>query len=45
VNQVKVICQNQKDFDKKIKNIRHDMMLNEYPKEYVDYEMKPSTRN
>jgi hypothetical protein len=36
---------NQKDFNNEIKNIRHDLMLNEYPKEYVDSVMKPSARN
>jgi hypothetical protein len=45
VNQVKVICQNQKDLNNKIENIRHDQMLNEYPKEFTDSVMKPSTRN
>jgi hypothetical protein len=45
VNQAKVICQNQKDFNNKIKNIRHDLVLNEYPEEFVDSVMKPSTRN
>jgi hypothetical protein len=28
-----------------IKNIRHDLMLNEYPKEFIDSVMKPSARN
>jgi hypothetical protein len=40
-----VICQNQKDFNNKIKKLGHDLMLNEYLKEFVDYVMKPSTRN
>jgi hypothetical protein len=44
VNRAKVICQNQ-DFDKEIENIRHDLMLNRYPKEFVDSVMKPSTTN
>jgi hypothetical protein len=44
VNQAKVIYQDQKDFNNKIKNIRHDLMLNRYPKEFVDSVMKPSTK-
>jgi hypothetical protein len=43
VNRAKVICQNQKHFNNEIKNIRHDLMFNEYPKEFVDSVMKPST--
>lgn len=45
VNRAKVICQDQKDFSKEIRNIRHDLMLSEYPKEFVDSVLKPSTRN
>jgi hypothetical protein len=45
VKRAKVICKNQKDFKNKIKNLRHDLMLNEYRKEFVDSIMKPSTRN
>jgi hypothetical protein len=33
------------DFNHEIKNIRHDLMLNEYPKESAASVMKPSTRN
>jgi hypothetical protein len=33
------------DFNHEIKNIRHDLMLDEYPKECVASVMKPSTRN
>jgi hypothetical protein len=29
VSRAKVICQDQKDFNNKIKNIRHDLTLNE----------------
>jgi hypothetical protein len=43
VNRGKVICQNQKDFNNEIQTIRHDLMLNEYPKESVDSIMKPDT--
>jgi hypothetical protein len=31
VSRAKVICQNRKDFNKEIKNMRHDVILNEYP--------------
>jgi hypothetical protein len=34
--------QDQKDFSKEIKYIRHDLMLNEYPQEFVGLIMKPS---
>jgi hypothetical protein len=34
-------CQDQKDFNKEIKNIRHDLTFNEYPQESVDSIMKP----
>jgi hypothetical protein len=42
ISRVKVIYQDQKGFNKEIKNIGHDVMLNEYPKEFVDSVMKPS---
>jgi hypothetical protein len=32
-------------FQQQIKNIRHDLMLNEYPKEFTDSVIKPSIRN
>jgi hypothetical protein len=41
ISQAKVIRQDQKDFNKEIKNIREDVMLNEYPQESVDSIMKP----
>jgi hypothetical protein len=41
-NQVKVICQDQKDFNEEIKNTIHDLTLNKYPQEFVDSIMKPS---
>jgi hypothetical protein len=41
LSRAKVICQDQKDFNNEIKNIRHDLMLNEYPEEFVDSVMKP----
>jgi hypothetical protein len=34
ISQAKVMFWDQKDFIEKIKNIRHDLVLNEYPKEY-----------
>jgi hypothetical protein len=45
VSRAKVICRDQKVFNNEIKNIRHDLMLNEYTEEFVDSVMKPSTRN
>jgi hypothetical protein len=45
VNRANVICQHQKDFNNVIKTIRHDLMLFEFPKEFVDSVMKPSVRN
>jgi hypothetical protein len=45
VNLAKVIYQNHKDFNNKIKNIRHDLVLSEHQKEFVDSVMKPSTSN
>jgi hypothetical protein len=39
------MCQNQKDFNNEIKTTKHDLMLNEYPKEFVDSVMKPPARN
>jgi hypothetical protein len=31
VSRAKATCQDQKDFKREIKNIKHDLMLNEYP--------------
>jgi hypothetical protein len=45
VSRAKIICQDQNDFNKEIKNIRHDLMLNEYPQAFVDSIMKPSISN
>jgi hypothetical protein len=44
-SRAKVICQDQKDFNKGIKYIRHDLILNEYPQEFVDSIMKPMRSN
>jgi hypothetical protein len=38
-------CQDQKDFNNEIKHIRCDLILNEYPKEFVHSLVKPLTRN
>jgi hypothetical protein len=43
-SRVKSICQDQKNF-KKIMNIRHDLMPNEYPQEFVNSIMKPMRSN
>jgi hypothetical protein len=45
ISQAKVIWQNQKDFNKEIKNTRHDPMLNQYPQEFIDSLMKPQRSN
>jgi hypothetical protein len=45
INRAKVICQDQKDFNKEIKIIRYDLILNEDPQEFVDAIMKPSRSN
>jgi hypothetical protein len=37
-----VVCQDQKDFNNEIKNIRHDLMFGEYPQDFFDSVMKPS---
>jgi hypothetical protein len=40
-----MICQDHKDFNNEIKNIRHALMLNEYLQGFVDSIMKPSGSN
>jgi hypothetical protein len=45
VSRAKVICQDQKDFNREIKDIRHVLILNEYPQEFVDSIMKPGKSN
>jgi hypothetical protein len=45
VNQAKVIYQNWKDINDEIRNMRHDLMFNEYQEELVDSVMKPSAKN
>jgi hypothetical protein len=45
ISQAKVICQDQKDFNKEVKNIRRDLMLDEYPQVFVYSIMKPSRIN
>jgi hypothetical protein len=44
ISGAKVICQDQ-DFRIKIKNIRHHLVISEYPQDFVDSVIKPSTRN
>jgi hypothetical protein len=39
------MCEDQKDFNKEIKNITHDLILNKYPQEFVDSIMKPARSN
>jgi hypothetical protein len=45
ISRVKVIRQDNKDFNKETKNIRHDLLLNDCPQEFVDTIMKPSRSN
>jgi hypothetical protein len=45
ISRSKVICQAKKDFKKETKNMRHDLMLNEYTQEFTDSIMKPSRSN
>lgn len=42
MNRANFICQNQKYFDKEIKNIRYDLVLSGYPQEHVTSMMKQS---
>jgi hypothetical protein len=44
-SRAKVICQDRKDSNNDIKNMRQDLMFNEYPKEFVDSIMNPSRSN
>jgi hypothetical protein len=45
ISRAKVIYEDLKDFNNEIKNISHDLMLNEYPQEFADSVMKPSRSN
>jgi hypothetical protein len=36
ISRTKVICQDEEDFDMIIENIRHNLMPNDYPQEFVD---------
>jgi hypothetical protein len=45
ISQAKVICQYQKDFNNEITSIRHDLILKDYPEEFIDSIMKPSRSN
>jgi hypothetical protein len=45
ISRTKVIHQDQKDFSNKLKNIRHDLMVNEYSQEFADFVMKPLRSN
>jgi hypothetical protein len=45
ISRAKVICQNQKDLNNKIKNIRHALMLNEYPNKFIHSITKPPRSN
>jgi hypothetical protein len=45
ISRAKVICQDHKDFNREIKNIRYDLVLDEYPQEFTDSIIKPSRSN
>jgi hypothetical protein len=45
ISRTKVTSQDQKDVNKEIKNIRRDLIFNEYPQEFVDLIAKSSRRN
>jgi hypothetical protein len=45
IRRAKVICQDQKDLNNEINNMRHELVLNSYPQEFVDSIMKPSRSN
>jgi hypothetical protein len=45
INQAKVIGQDQYDFNKQIKKIQYDLMLSEYPKEFITSIMKKPSRS
>jgi uncharacterized protein (UPF0335 family) len=45
IDRAKVICQNQKDFNKEVKIIKHDLTLNGYPQRVIDSVMKSRKNN
>jgi hypothetical protein len=45
IGRANVICQDQKDFNKEIRNLIHDLMLNEYSQEFDNSIMKPPRSN
>jgi hypothetical protein len=45
INRASVIYQNLKDFNSETKNIKQDLMLNEYPQHFIDSIVKPSRSN
>jgi hypothetical protein len=45
LNRAKVICQDQNDFDKEIKNLRYGLVFSEYPQEFVTSIMKKPSRS
>jgi hypothetical protein len=40
INRAKVVCQNQKDFGNEIQNVRYNVMLNEYPQDFITAGMR-----
>jgi hypothetical protein len=45
VNRASVMCQNLKDFSREVKNVKQDVMLNEYPQHFIDSIVKPRRSN
>lgn len=39
------MCQNLKDFSREVKNVKQDVMLNEYPQHFIDSIVKPRRSN
>jgi hypothetical protein len=39
------MCQNVKDVNREIKNVKQDLMLNEYPQHFIDCAVKPRRSN
>jgi uncharacterized protein (UPF0335 family) len=40
IDRAEVICQNQKDFNREVEVIKHDLTLNGYPHSFIDSVMK-----
>jgi hypothetical protein len=45
IDRAEVICQNQKDFNREVEVIKHDLTLNGYPHFFIDSVMKSRNNN